>query len=77
MYYRDIASRNCLVNSQRMVKLADFGMTRCMEDNNYYRLSRKGEYLKNFFLKLYKLMKIKAYLLFHLLCNTGLLTRHL
>jgi serine/threonine protein kinase len=26
--HRDIACRNCLVNSTRVVKLADFGMTR-------------------------------------------------
>jgi serine/threonine protein kinase len=26
--HRDIACRNCLVNSSRVVKLADFGMTR-------------------------------------------------
>ena len=40
--FRDIASRNCLVNANRTVKLADFGMTRCMLENNYYRLVRKG-----------------------------------
>ena len=27
--HRDVACRNCLVNSSRVVKLADFGMTRC------------------------------------------------
>ena len=40
--HRDIACRNCLVNSTRVVKLADFGMTRPMFENDYYRFSRKG-----------------------------------
>lgn len=35
--HRDLASRNCLVNAQRMVKIADFGMTRPMFENDYYR----------------------------------------
>ena len=40
--HRDVACRNCLVNSSRVVKLADFGMTRPMYENDYYRFSRKG-----------------------------------
>ena len=40
--HRDIACRNCLVNSDRNVKLADFGMTRPMSESEYYRFSRKG-----------------------------------
>lgn len=40
--HRDVASRNCLVNAQRMVKLADFGMTRLMTENDYYKFNRKG-----------------------------------
>ena len=40
--HRDVACRNCLVNSTRVVKLADFGMTRPMFENDYYRFSRKG-----------------------------------
>ena len=35
--HRDLACRNCLVNSTRVVKLADFGMTRPMFENDYYR----------------------------------------
>lgn len=35
--HRDLASRNCLVNAQRMVKIADFGLTRPMFENDYYR----------------------------------------
>ena len=41
--HRDIACRNCLVNSDRVVKLADFGMTRPMAESEYYRFSRKGK----------------------------------
>jgi len=40
--HRDIACRNCLVNSSRTVKLADFGMTRPMFESDYYRFSKKG-----------------------------------
>ncbi|EZA52311.1 Insulin receptor [Ooceraea biroi] len=40
--HRDIASRNCLVNAQRVVKLGDFGMTRAMYENDYYKFNRKG-----------------------------------
>merc|ERR1719206_985200 len=40
--HRDIACRNCLVNSSRTVKLADFGMSRPMFENDYYRFSKKG-----------------------------------
>lgn len=40
--HRDIACRNCLINSSRVVKLGDFGMTRLIFENDYYRFSRKG-----------------------------------
>jgi hypothetical protein len=40
---RDVASRNCLVNASRVVKLGDFGMTRPMYENDYYKFSRKGK----------------------------------
>ena len=45
--HRDVACRNCLVNSSRVVKLADFGMTRPMYENDYYRFSRKGMSYEN------------------------------
>ena len=41
--HRDVACRNCLVNSDRNVKLADFGMTRPITKSEFYRFSRKGE----------------------------------
>uniref|UniRef100_A0A0A9YGC2 receptor protein-tyrosine kinase n=1 Tax=Lygus hesperus TaxID=30085 RepID=A0A0A9YGC2_LYGHE len=40
--HRDVACRNCLINASRVVKLGDFGMTRPMCDNDYYRFNRKG-----------------------------------
>ncbi|XP_060800314.1 uncharacterized protein LOC106137745 isoform X2 [Amyelois transitella] len=40
--HRDVAARNCLVSAHRQVKLADFGMTRLVFENDYYRFSRKG-----------------------------------
>ena len=40
---RDLACRNCLVNSDKNVKIADFGMTRLITESQYYRFSRKGD----------------------------------
>ena len=50
--HRDVACRNCLVNSSRVVKLADFGMTRPMYENDYYRFSRKGMAYKNMYIEM-------------------------
>ena len=36
--HRDLATRNCLVGQKFLVKIADFGMSRELYDNNYYRL---------------------------------------
>ena len=41
--HRDIACRNCLVNSSRTVKLSDFGMSRPIFESDYYRFSKKGK----------------------------------
>lgn len=41
--HRDLASRNCLINANRVVKIADFGMTRPMFDNGCYTFHRKGK----------------------------------
>ncbi|EEB11146.1 tyrosine protein kinase, putative [Pediculus humanus corporis] len=40
--HRDIACRNCLINYARVVKIGDFGMTRSMFENDYYKFTRKG-----------------------------------
>lgn len=40
--HRDIACRNCLVSSQRVVKIGDFGMARPTFESDYYCFNRKG-----------------------------------
>ena len=42
LVHRDLASRNCLLNAEKTVKIGDFGMARQMFDNDYYRFSKKG-----------------------------------
>jgi len=35
--HRDLAARNCLVGEQKQIKIGDFGMSRAMYKNDYYR----------------------------------------
>lgn len=56
-FSRDVASRNCLVNAQRVVKLGDFGMTRPMYENDYYKFNRKGNSMTFSFLQHYNFIK--------------------
>ncbi|VDP90629.1 unnamed protein product [Echinostoma caproni] len=41
LVHRDLAARNCLVDKQLTVKIADFGLARCMSADEYYR--RRGQ----------------------------------
>ncbi|KAK6021099.1 kringle domain protein, partial [Ostertagia ostertagi] len=36
--HRDLASRNCLVGDQRIIKIADFGLMRSCYDSDYYKV---------------------------------------
>jgi len=42
VFCSDLACRNCLVHSDKTVKIGDFGMTRPMYDNDYYRFNKRG-----------------------------------
>ena len=35
--HRDLAARNCLVGEKKQIKIGDFGMSRSMYKNDYYR----------------------------------------
>ncbi|XP_022081092.1 hepatocyte growth factor receptor-like isoform X2 [Acanthaster planci] len=39
--HRDLAARNCMVDDQLVVKIADFGLSRDLDESDYYRSSDK------------------------------------
>ncbi|EYC36745.1 hypothetical protein Y032_0861g2738 [Ancylostoma ceylanicum] len=40
--HRDLASRNCLVGDQRIIKIADFGLMRACYDGDYYKMVHRS-----------------------------------
>ena len=36
--HRDLATRNCLIAANKIVKIADFGMSRNVYHSDYYRV---------------------------------------
>ena len=42
MVHRDLATRNCLVGKNNNIKIADFGMSRALYAEDYYRMEGKA-----------------------------------
>ncbi len=43
--HRDVATRNCLVNQDLLIKIADFGMSRAVDASNYYQIGSGNSFL--------------------------------
>ena len=55
--FRDIAARNVLVSSHDCVKLGDFGLSRVVDEQSYYKGRKVVDYLTFFGLKyIYKVI---------------------
>lgn len=42
MVHRDLATRNCLVGNHYCIKISDFGMSRNLYSNDYYRIEGRA-----------------------------------
>jgi serine/threonine protein kinase len=42
--HRDLAARNILVKDPNTVKIADFGLSRSLQNENYYKAEKKGKW---------------------------------
>ena len=42
MVHRDLATRNCLVGNNYCIKISDFGMSRNLYSNDYYRIEGRA-----------------------------------
>ena len=51
--FRDIAARNVLVSSHDCVKLGDFGLSRVVDEQSYYKGRKVVDYLTYFESKIY------------------------
>ena len=42
MVHRDLATRNCLVGQNFLIKISDFGMSRSLYSSDYYRIEGRA-----------------------------------
>ena len=42
--HRDLAARNILVKDPRTVKISDFGLSRALQNETYYKAQKKGKW---------------------------------
>ena len=50
--HRDLAARNVLVATRDLVKISDFGLSRSLDEHNYYKAEAKGKWPLKWFVAL-------------------------